>query len=383
MKSILIVVSGYPTEKDPDYAFIQPIVHCFADSGLNCTVIAPQSMTKILLRQKTKRAYKWIDKTKKGNTITIIQPTFFSASNIRFGKSQISSLLKRRSVIRCYKKEKLTVDIIYTHFWDCGVIASKISSEKSIPLFIASGESKINVRECFSNRIIDKALPFISGVICVSSKNLIESRELGLLLESTKTVVIPNGYNPDEFYIEDKKIACSKLGVPSDEFIAIFVGEFCDRKGPDRVIEAAKSIEKIKLIMIGWGGTIKESKQIIFQGSVPHNQLVHYLNAADVFVLPTLAEGCCNAIVEALACGLPVISSDRPFNYDLLTRQNAILVEPNNIDEIASAMRLIYDNEEMRNNMSINACKTSKDLTIVHRGQKILSFIEKTTKAEE
>ena len=378
MKSILIITSGYPTDNDPDYAFIQPIAQCFADSGLSCTVIAPQSLTKIILHQKKRRAYKWYDITKKGNSITIFQPLYVSVSNIHIGQYQISALLKKLAVNRCHRKEKVDADVYYAHFWECGVIASAISKKKVAPLFVASGESQINVYECFSKRRIMDALPFISGVICVSSKNLIESKNLGLLSENTKTVVIPNGYNPSEFYPKEKNLIREKLGIALDEFVAIFVGEFCERKGPDRLIEAVKYISKCKLIMIGWGNEIKESKQIIFQGRIPHDRLVDYLNAADVFVLPTLAEGCCNAIVEALACGLPIISSDRRFNYDVLNNDNAILVDPLNIDEIARAIRLVAENPELRNKMARSALETAKGLTIGQRVKKINDFIEDT-----
>ena len=377
MKSIVIISLGYPTHDDPSYAFIQPIAHCFADSGLTCTVIAPQSLTKIILGKRQKRAYQWIDKTAKGNSITVFQPAFISASNMKFGRSKISSVLKEFAVKKCYEREKIKGDIIYAHFWECGIIASRINEEKTIPVFVASGESKIDVRDCFSNKKISKALPSISGVICVSSKNLLESKELGLLQKETKTIVIPNGYNPEEFYFEEKKMIRKKLGIAYDEYIAIFVGSFIERKGPDRVIEASKKVPNTKLIMVGWGN-IQKSDQIIFQGKIPHNQLVHYLNAADVFVLPTLAEGCCNAIVEALACGLPIISSDYSFNYDILNNENAILIDPKSIEEIASAIQLLSDDLELRKRMSINALETAKGLSISERAAKILEFINDT-----
>ena len=376
MKSILIVSSGYPTDEDPDYAFIQPIARCFADSGLKCTVLAPQSITKIILHQKKRRGYKWFDKTKKGNSVTIFQPYYFSASNLCIGRSQISSLLKMHAVKKCYRKERIDAEVFYAHFWDCGVIASTISKKKSSPLFVASGESRVNVCECFSNRIVKKALPFISGIICVSSKNLIESEKLGLLLDNSKAVVIPNGYNPTEFYIEDKTIARKHLGIALNEFIVIYVGEFCERKGPDRVIEATKNISNARLIMIGWGDKIAESEQIIFKGSVPHDQLVHYLNAADVFVLPTLAEGCCNAIVEAMACGLPIISSNLTFNDDILDETNSIRVDPMNVEEIADAIRLLSIDQELRQKLSQGSRKIAVNLTIQKRTERILSFIE-------
>jgi glycosyltransferase involved in cell wall biosynthesis len=93
-------------------------------------------------------------------------------------------------------------------------------------------------------------------------------------------------------------------------------------------------------------------------------------------VLPTLNEGCCNAIVEALACGLPIVSSDRPFNYDILNKTNSILVDPMNINEIADAIRMLKENSMLRARLSEGALNTAKDLTINRRATKIMDFIK-------
>ena len=95
----------------------------------------------------------------------------------------------------------------------------------------------------------------------------------------------------------------------------------------------------MKSIFIGSGEQTPEIDGILFCGKLPHDQIVHYLNAADVFVLPTLAEGCSNAIIEAMACGLPIISSDLPFNDDILDAENSIRVNSLDVESIAEAIR--------------------------------------------
>ena len=128
--------------------------------------------------------------------------------------------------------------------------------------------------------------------------------------------------------------------------------------------------------MIGSGDKIRNSERIIYSGLVPHESIVTYLNAADVFVLPTLAEGCCNAIVEALACGLPVVSSNRSFNDDLLNTSNSIRIDPNNINEITSALSHIVHNDAVKQSLSNGAKETGKELSIRKRTKKIINFIE-------
>ena len=93
---------------------------------------------------------------------------------------------------------------------------------------------------------------------------------------------------------------------------------------------------------------VPDIKNMFHCGTVPHEKVYMYLNASDVFVLPTLAEGLCNAILEALACGVPVISSDLPFNYDVLDDSCSILVNPKNKDEIYSAILRLKEDEELK-----------------------------------
>jgi len=97
---------------------------------------------------------------------------------------------------------------------------------------------------------------------------------------------------------------------------------------------------------------------------------------ADVFVLPTLAEGCNNAIIEAMACGLPIISSNLPFNWDVLDANNSILVDPMSVEDIASAIKALKDDKTRKESMSKAALSTAAELTTDKRAERIINFIE-------
>ena len=150
-----------------------------------------------------------------------------------------------------------------------------------------------------------------------------------------------------------------------------------------RVSDAIKLIgdKSIKAIFIGSKVDNEEELPdcdgILFMGQLPHSEMVDYLNCADVFVLPTLAEGCSNSIIEAMACGLPIISSDLPFNYDILDSSNSILIDPMNVQEIANAIHQLKDNPMRRKTLSDGALKKASELTIDKRAKRIRGFIEK------
>lgn len=91
--------------------------------------------------------------------------------------------------------------------------------------------------------------------------------------------------------------------------------------------------------------------------------------------MPTENEGCSNAVIEAMACGLPIVSTDAPFNYDILNDTNSILVDCHDIDEIAQAIKTLKENSELRSKLSKGASLMASGLSISERAGKILNFI--------
>lgn len=374
MRNICIISSGYPTKNDPSYAFIRPLVMAWANIGIKCTIIAPQSITHSLIRKKNRRPVFWNDFTANGDVVSVYQPKFFSVSNLKVFGCCISEFFRLRAIKKVLNRINCHFDVYYAHFWDNGIIAATLSNENNV--FVATGESHIWVKNKYSSEYIDSVLPKIKGVIAVSTKNLKESQENGLLNKCSETIILPNAFDSSIFYPMSQITCRKKLGLLEDDFIIAFVGAFSERKGVIRLIEAVKKIPCAKLVLIGSGRIKPCSNQIVFSGKVPHNEIPFYLNAADIFVLPTLAEGCCNAIVEAMACGLPIISSALPFNDDIIDDSCSKRIDPKSINEIGSAINELYEKSALRKKMAENAIKKVASLTIEKRAMQILNFMK-------
>lgn len=377
---ICFITNRYPTEEYPANTFLDKLVCEMADQGVACTVIAPY---RPIVDKLSKKNYKTLfcreRITAGGNVIKIYNPTYLWGSNKKIAginMAKIGLKIFISCVDRVIKKQKLEFDAVYGHFiLPSGFAAAEIGRKYNKPSFFAYGESSFDgVGKSFSDEEIYYKLKNISGVIAVSGKNRDELLEHGVVAPG-KIGVFPNAIDTNVFHATDKDAARKKIGIANEDFVVAFVGSFIKRKGSKRLSAALDKVDGVKSIFIGAGAAEPSCDNIIHKGRLPHDQIPEYLNAADVFVLPTLAEGCCNAIVEAMACGLPIISSDLPFNDDILTEENSIRIDPNNIDAIAEAIQKLKDHPEQRKQMAEAALASAKNLTIQTRAKNILDFM--------
>ena len=379
IKHISFIVPGYPTENDPQFTFIAEMIRAVADNGIVCTVFTTQSVSKSLYRGVTSKPSYWIDETKKGSKIDIYQSKVITFSNLKIMGWSVSAIISKRAVMETFRKIKPKTDILYAHFWGRGVIAGEIANNYNLPFVVATGESKIGVYNLYHEPYVHKRLKKLAGVISVSTKNLQESNELRLV-NGEPSIILPNSIDTRKFKKHDKSALREKYNLPQDAFIISFLGAFIERKGPLRLLDAVKSLAdpSIKVLYIGAGPQEPNGDAVLFKGRLPHALVPEYLSCSDVFVLPTLAEGCSNAIVEAMACGLPIISSNLPFNADILDESNAILIDPMNVEDIAKAISLLRTQNILLENMGNGSFKKSCDLSIESRANKILGFLNET-----
>ena len=363
--------------------FVRNLIVALVKLGVECTVISPQ-----IYRGKKTIPYYQEDHIESFGTVKVYSPYYlFLTSHPVMLKYSMRN--HTNAVLKTIKKEKLQFDAIYGHFiYQCGLSAAKVGKKYGKPSFLGAGESdkllpnnsrnrgaySTGLKKCKWKEI----LADLTGVISVSEwtkKLLIDG---GFISREKPISVFPNGINSALFHKEDQRSARQKHNIPENVFLLAYVGAFNENKGYRRVCEALNRLAQKDVYSVFIGRQddgIPECDHILFCGRCDNKTVAEYLQCADCFVLPTRSEGCCNAILEALACGLPVISSDRPFNDGILDDTNSIRIDPDDIDGITEAIQKMKNEPLLRTRLSEGALNKAKDFDIQERAKNVYSFM--------
>jgi len=187
-------------------------------------------------------------------------------------------------------------------------------------------------------------------------------------LSEKKTFIVPNG-----ILIKHDNDIRKKLNISEDLFVLLFAGRLHRKKGIHFVVEGMKRIdnEKVLFLIIGneedseyvnYLRKISEgmNSKIIWEESVPADEIWDYYSSSDLFVLPSYDENFGMVVVEAMACGLPVLISKNVGIWQEVQIDNAGFVVNQDVDEVAYALRKFIENPPLLKQMSLNARKSAE-----------------------
>ena len=249
------------------------------------------------------------------------------------------------------------IDAINAH-WVCpdGIAAAHIAVRIDRPILLTALGSDINVSGELPQlrRQIARALGAAEGASGVS--RALAARLLALGARPDWTHYIPNGVNKEIFTpatAQERADLFGKLRLDPARKYLVFVGRLHAVKGLEHLVEALSILQNARrldfhTLLIG-GGELEHTLQIAINergltkmvslvGKVAHLAVRDWLRIGDVFCLPSLMEGMPNVVLEALACGLPIVASRVGAIPDVVNTESGILVPPGEPPLLANAL---------------------------------------------
>jgi glycosyltransferase involved in cell wall biosynthesis len=150
-----------------------------------------------------------------------------------------------------------------------------------------------------------------------------EKRRSGETETVKKVWVVPNGVDLNKFRLMERQEARRQLGLDDDKRYLLYVGRLVAVKGLDLLLDAFAQLvqnqREVELVLVGDGAerhvlaqratTLGIRDKVHFVGAQPHERIVLWMNAGDVFCLPSHKEGLPTVLLESLACGTPVVAT--------------------------------------------------------------------------
>ena len=338
-----------------------------------------------------------LSKIKHHKVPAIIRPNFLSYISFLVSSTVILavlSLFRKRDfdIIHGYVCA-FSTDVITFHF--CEKEGLRLEEANIIEVPHKSASQKL---KALDHKIYRRLAAFVEGLtfghnspkacIVVSQSMKREfARHYG---DAAKNIiVIPNGVDTLRFHPTNRLLYRGQIrqehGVSRSDPLLMFAGGDWERKGVRHIIEALSLVQRpdVKLFICGSGdekfyGQLAELKRvrdrIIF---VPHSSnLWEYYAASDIFVLPTIYEPFGLVIVEAMASGLPVITSRVAGAADLIIDgvNGLLLRAPSDVNGLAARIELLLSDAGLRNAMGERARETAEKFSWDQVAQKTLEI---------
>ncbi|HTK78910.1 MAG TPA: glycosyltransferase family 4 protein [Rhizomicrobium sp.] len=237
------------------------------------------------------------------------------------------------------------------YFYPDGVAATLLGAAIRRPVVITARGTDISLipRYSIPRHQILYAAKRAAGIVAVSEALKSAMVELGM--RSEKITVLRNGVDLTTFVPGDREVARASLQLTGKTLLS--VGHLIERKGHGLIIAALPRLKDCGLIIVGRGAErahlealgrkLGVSERVRFAGEIAHKDLRRFYVAADALVLASSREGWPNVLLEAMACGTPVVATAIWGNPEVVSKPEAgVLAHLRTPDGIADAVESLF-----------------------------------------
>lgn len=396
VKTRILVVSGaFPSSADPSRGlFVHQRVRALSEiPGIDVRVIAPTPWAPPIESVPKWRNYSKLPRSEVFRALAIERPRYFLPPKVGgyfHPKFMYPALLKSARKLH----QQFPFDLIDAHFvYATGVAATKVAKKLGVPICLTGrGEDMMRFPSMpFKGKSIRWALNNADAFVGVSEQ--ISKAMVTHGATPGRVTTIANGVDIEQF-VAQSQIECRKsLGLPVDRKILITVGDRLELKGFHIIVEALPEILKTHpdTMYVCVGGPGRHGRdytneiqsriarlglgdRVLLAGPRDHSELVRWYNAADLYVLASSREGSPNALLESLACGLPVVATRvggapdelEPTGFGMVMSERAPQAAAKTISE---GLTKNWDRSEIRRGMSGRSWSHTAEAVFLHLSQ--------------
>jgi len=360
--SVLTATTLFPNSQQPSHGiFVETRLRHLVSSGkVRAHVLAPVTWAPPFLAGFAK--LRQVPDRENRNGLDIEHPRYLVIPKVGMNLTPHTLYRAMRQRFRRLLDSGLKVDLIDAHyFYPDGVAAAWLAQEFNLPLTITARGTDINLIPEYARprRLILEAAQSAGAVITVCQA--LKDRLIELGGPAEKITVLRNGVDLQAFRVKEREALRARLGVTG--FVLASVGLLIERKGHHLVIEALKDVPDATLLLAGSGperqslenlaASLGVKDRVRFLGSLDREALCDVYNSADALVLASSREGWANVLLEAMACGTPVIGSAVWGTPEVIARPEAGLLLKNRdaqsiVEAVAQLRRSLPEREATR-----------------------------------
>lgn len=354
-KNLLVISNSFPN-KDNTFVgdvFVKEQIKYLRHYFDNVYVVSPVAYGMERLRKTEHSDYQF-------DNVKVFFPKYINNPLFWYYGRSVWIDLEARAIISLIEKENLHFNLIHAHFtWPSGAVAVRLNKSLGVPVVITE-----HTHETLYKALREGNPYFINTWRVCDAIIRVNKKDVPLICRSgvdqSKVYAIANGYDHRKYYPIDMGKARQALGLPKNLKIVLNISRLYKEKGQKYLISAINAIVKDRtdiVCYIGGTGPLKSDleKQITslkledyvkLVGFIPDEQMNLWMNACDLFVLPSLSESFGVVQIEALACGKPVVATRNGGSEEvIISDEHGLLAEPADPDDLAEKILAALDRE--------------------------------------
>jgi teichuronic acid biosynthesis glycosyltransferase TuaC len=351
MLKIAVVTAHYPSSAEPTRG--RPAYRTLRELSRRCEVevFYPHAAYPPFLKPRS-RTYEALDHA---YTLPGVTAHYYDYPVLPLLSRPFNGLVAGRALLPHVKRFK--PDLIFSYcLYPDGYAGLTVAKALSVPFAaMGVGSDVHSIHDSFSLKHTKTLLREADLLLAISSD--LRERMISMGAPAAKTRTVISGSDPKVFHVRDRQAARTQLAIDPSAEVVVFIGRMDLKKGLRELVDAAASLRPMQpdlhVYLVGVGPDAPLVENAISNhnaGGFIHmirgcdfDQVAVWMAASDLVTLPSYMEGCPNVVLEALACGRPVVATNVGGIPEIMSDACGRLVAPRDSAALAQALNSVLN----------------------------------------